>query len=226
MRHVTNSLWPPDAIPVLSRGKHRRPRRGACFMELASYVAGEPWSDHPACTHPALATLARDVNDFTSDQNRNRLAPLIPSVIGLTGPDPMVDVRVALRAASTALPIAAEHRQRVLAVGILRCEQELEAAGHEVDELRRTGQKALASAPHATAWARDFVRTTDWRRTRSRHRPYQGIIHHAVRGIAEACVTDPDDLLHRLLTETIDECDRLMPRDDERVAESSSPVSG
>jgi len=31
----------PDMLPVLSRGKHRRPRKGACFMELASYLAGE-----------------------------------------------------------------------------------------------------------------------------------------------------------------------------------------
>ena len=45
----------PELVPVLSRGKHRNPRRGACFMELASYLAGERWSDHPACTHPLLA---------------------------------------------------------------------------------------------------------------------------------------------------------------------------
>ena len=57
----------PDGIPVLSRGHHRTPRRGACFMELASVLAGERWSDHPACTHPLLAELARLVNDDTSD---------------------------------------------------------------------------------------------------------------------------------------------------------------
>src|SRR4029077_9468441 len=57
----------PDLVPVLSRGKHRHPRQGACFMELASFVAGERWSDHPACTHPLLASLARLVNDATSD---------------------------------------------------------------------------------------------------------------------------------------------------------------
>jgi hypothetical protein len=49
----------PDMLPVLSRGKHRNPRKGACFMELASYLAGERWSDHPACTHPLLASVAR-----------------------------------------------------------------------------------------------------------------------------------------------------------------------
>ena len=54
----------PDMLPVLSRGKHRNPRKGACFMELASYLAGERWSDHPACTHPLLAAIARLVNEF------------------------------------------------------------------------------------------------------------------------------------------------------------------
>ena len=57
----------PDVLPILSRGKHRNPRRGACFMELASYLAGESWSDHPSCTHPLLASLARDVNDHVGD---------------------------------------------------------------------------------------------------------------------------------------------------------------
>jgi hypothetical protein len=72
----------PELLPVLSRGKHRNPRRGACFMEYASYLAGESWSDHPACTHPALASLARMVNDCISDEARGRLVTLIPTVIG------------------------------------------------------------------------------------------------------------------------------------------------
>ena len=82
------SSFSPGIMPVLSRGKHRNPRRGACFMEFASFLAGERWSDHPACTHPSLAALARLVNDWTSDTNRPRLAHLVPSVIGLTSPVP------------------------------------------------------------------------------------------------------------------------------------------
>src|SRR5918995_5906964 len=81
----------PDALPVLSRGKHRSPKKGACFMEFASYLAGERWSDHPACTHPLLAAVARHVNDYTSDAGRSRLVELIPSVIGLTGDDLRID---------------------------------------------------------------------------------------------------------------------------------------
>jgi hypothetical protein len=84
-------------------------------MELASYLAGERWSDHPACTHSLLASVARLVNDYTSDEGRPRLAELIPSVIGLTGDDLHIDALIALRCATIALPVAAADRQRVLA---------------------------------------------------------------------------------------------------------------
>src|SRR5215472_18781253 len=100
----------PELIPMLSRGKHRNPRTGACFMELVSYLAGERWSDHPACTHPLLAAVARDVNDCTSDAGRPQLAGLIPSVIGLTGDDLHIDARIALTCAQRALPVAAAER--------------------------------------------------------------------------------------------------------------------
>jgi hypothetical protein len=116
---------PPPLLPLLSRGKHRSPRKGACFMELASVLAGERWSDHPACTHPLLAALARHVNDYTSDAGRQRLAGLIPSVIGLTGDDLRIDARIALRSAIAALPVVSAERQRVMAVGVLACERVL-----------------------------------------------------------------------------------------------------
>ena len=41
-------------------GRHRNPRKGACFMEMASFLAGERWSDHPQCTHPPRRDGARD----------------------------------------------------------------------------------------------------------------------------------------------------------------------
>src|SRR5919198_2105013 len=113
----------PELLPTLSRGKHRSPRHGACFMEFASLLAGERWSDHPACTHPLLAAAARDINDHISDPGRAQLAELIPSVIGLTGDDPHIDARIALRCATVALPVVAAQRQRVMAVAVLACER-------------------------------------------------------------------------------------------------------
>nr|MBA2767588.1 hypothetical protein [Sporichthyaceae bacterium] len=74
---MSGSSSTPELLPILSRGKHRSSRKGACFMEMASVLAGERWSDHPRCTHPLLAELARLVNDSTSDAQRHRLAVLI-----------------------------------------------------------------------------------------------------------------------------------------------------
>src|SRR5918999_2235627 len=115
----------PELLPMLARGKHRSPRKGACFMEFASLLAGERWSDSPACTHPLLAAVARHVNDFTSDPGRPRLAELVPAVIGLTGDDPRIDARIALGSATMALPVVAAERQRVMAVSVLAAERVL-----------------------------------------------------------------------------------------------------
>lgn len=75
----------PTGLPMLGGGSHADPDEGACFMEYASMLAGERWSDHPRCTHPALAQLARSVNDGSPPVVRQRLAGLVPEVIGLTG---------------------------------------------------------------------------------------------------------------------------------------------
>ncbi len=103
---MPGSVSSPEMLPILSRGKHRNMRKGACFMEMASVLAGERWSDHPKCTQPLLAELARYVNDCTSDDNRHELAVLIPSVVGLRSDDPRMDAWIALRCAITALPVA------------------------------------------------------------------------------------------------------------------------
>ncbi|MGH3546846.1 MAG: hypothetical protein ACRDQU_01695 [Pseudonocardiaceae bacterium] len=72
---------PPDQLPVLTRGAHRRPEDGACVMEYVSVLAGSPFSDHPECTHPALAKLARVVNDQIEDDDvRSRLVLLAPDL--------------------------------------------------------------------------------------------------------------------------------------------------
>jgi len=39
----------------LSKGRHRGPEDGACAMELASMLAGEPFSDHPDSVCPVIA---------------------------------------------------------------------------------------------------------------------------------------------------------------------------
>jgi len=210
---------PPELLPVLSGGKHRSPRKGACFMEFASLLAGERWSDHPACTHPLLAAVARHVNDSTSDAGRPRLAALIPSVVGLTGEDLQIDARIALRSATLALPVAAAERQRVLAVGVLACDRVLaELDGRPMEELEEQSRVALAQAPDAAAWADRFTRGAGTSARRFRRQAAPTIVRSAVQGIAQACVADPDAMLRDLLVQAIGECAAVVGRDLNRDA--------
>lgn len=78
----------PDLMPVLGRGKHKNPARGACFMEYTSLLAGEPFSDAPACVDRELAAVLRQANDRLSDADRSRLVPLLGRAIGLGIPPP------------------------------------------------------------------------------------------------------------------------------------------
>ena len=73
----------PTSMPVLSRGKHSSPSRGACFMEYTSILAGEAFSDAPRCVDPELASVLRSVNDNTPNAERARLVPLLGRAIGL-----------------------------------------------------------------------------------------------------------------------------------------------
>jgi len=209
----SSSAGVPDLVPQLSRGKHRSPRKGACFMELASYLAGERWSDRPSCTHPLLSALARLVNDHTTDAGRDALSPLVPSVIGLTSDDPRVDVHIALRSATTALPVAAAERQRVLAVSILAAQRALADRDGSVDAATAAAaSEALAAVPDAAAWARAF---TDEVRNSTRgfgRHAAPSTVRYAVVGIAQACIPDPDARLRTLLAGAIDDCAAVIDR--------------
>jgi hypothetical protein len=74
------------ALP-LSAGKHDKPEDGMCVMEMASYLAREPWTDAPACVSPVIATFCRSWNDALDQERRQRLKPYAFKVVGTnTGP--------------------------------------------------------------------------------------------------------------------------------------------
>ncbi len=141
----------PDGVPVLSRGRHRSPKRGACFMEFASFLAGERWSDHPSCTHPLLGHLARQVNDILSDGNRQQLVPLIPMVVGRRGDE---HTWITLPVAVAAEPIldVPDETQKILAAGLLSAERLCVEAGPSLDGTRQQARAALDLIPGAVAW--------------------------------------------------------------------------
>jgi hypothetical protein len=109
----------PTALPILSAGKHRRPRHGACLMEYTSVLAGERFTDAPRCTDPVLATVARCVNDYSSDAARQRIAPLAGDLTTANGAGDDVHVRLVRRCLIAALRQATGSRREVLIVALL-----------------------------------------------------------------------------------------------------------
>lgn len=217
VRHVPSAVLVPDSVPVLSPGRHRRPQQGACFMEFASFLAGERWSDNPQCTHPLLAFLARGVNDFTSDEGRQRLGSLIPSVIGLTSSDPRVDIAIALRSAAISIGVVNEARQRTLAVGVIGCERMLIALdGRLSPRAEQLVAASVAAAPLARPWALEFSRPLRPGRQLSFSRQGRAIVSTAVLGVAQACIENPDSMLCELLDRSIADCIEILDERDSR----------
>jgi hypothetical protein len=83
----------------LSPGKHYSPDDGACVMELASMLAGEPFNDHPASVCPVLGSLLRSYNDSVDDDVRQDLYAYAAKVVG-TRADAEVERRRSERVAS------------------------------------------------------------------------------------------------------------------------------
>jgi hypothetical protein len=69
----------------LSRGKHSSKEHGACVMELASMLAGEPFSDHPRSVCPVIAAVLRAYNDWVDDDRRQELYGYAAKVVGSRG---------------------------------------------------------------------------------------------------------------------------------------------
>ncbi len=195
----------PDVVPILSRGRHRTPRKGACFMEFASYLAGERWSDHPSCTHPLLAQLARQVNDRIGDAERQRLVTLIPLVVDRRG-DEHTWVRLPVAIAASTILDLPEPTQRVLAAGLLQAEQLGAAAGPDLAATGREARAALDLVPGAEAWVESLeVRGRITRRTFAT-RCAPTMVRRTVDGVVENATTDRDERLHALLVVAMAAC--------------------
>jgi hypothetical protein len=84
---------------TLKPGGHTSLDAGACLLEAVSYIAGEPWSDHPTCVSPVLGAYGRALNDRLLATDRQKLKPYIPALIGTRTDDPALDDRRAALAA-------------------------------------------------------------------------------------------------------------------------------
>src|SRR3954470_22096933 len=80
----------------LRRGKHASPEKGVCVMELASMLAGEPFSDRPQAVCPVVGAYLRSYhevvgadrrsyNDVDADDGRQDLYAYAAEAIGTSG---------------------------------------------------------------------------------------------------------------------------------------------
>lgn len=198
----------PAGVPQLSRGKHRSAKTGACFMEFASYLAGEPWSDSPQCTDPLLSHLARAVNDRLSDARRSEIAVDIPRVIGLRGDHRLLAPVIALRAAASALPAVSMGRQHALALALLTLPRLLPTG--IAPDVRADARAALDAVPEAERWATEHLRKNPVKDRDLRRGAAPMAVQLAATGIAEACIADPDGLLIATLRAAISDVEDLL----------------
>jgi hypothetical protein len=77
----------------LSKGRHNSPDEGACVMELASMLAGEPFSDHPASVCPVIGSCLRAYNDWIDDDRRQDLYRYASKVVGTRAPQEVQHAR-------------------------------------------------------------------------------------------------------------------------------------
>ena len=148
----------PEFVPVLSAGRHRSPRSGGCFMEIASFLAGARWSDHPKCADPSLSELARCVNDVMPDDCRSQLAVMIPSVIGTGQRRPtreraLLGASVVRSATMRALPLV-EDKSVPIACALLGAERVL---GGHTEAAARVLATQPAAAATAETWAKEYA---------------------------------------------------------------------
>jgi len=197
---VRNESTFPDALPVLAVGRHRDPRDGGCLMEWVSLLAGERWSDHPACTHPLLAHLARLVNDRVSDASRPALMHLLPMLTDARSDDQSGSLEIAMVTVLHAIRRAGALDGRELAVALMTLDRLLGPTdGRSPAEMRATTIEALATVPTAAAWAEEFTRAMGApRRVRGLTR---GIVDIAVTTVSAA--SDADDALVAMLTDAV-----------------------
>jgi hypothetical protein len=140
-----------DQLPTLKDGKHDRFEDGACLLEAVSWIAGEPFSDHPQCVCPVLGAFGRSWNDSLDDGDRNRLlSPFITLLVG-TKSTPDVEERRAWMAADW---LIRTHTPAWLRLAGLDDHVAALAGADAVSDLDALGSvQPLIAAARAAAWA-------------------------------------------------------------------------
>ena len=151
----------------LHRGGHNDRTNGLCIMEVASWMAGEPHSDHPACVCPVIGAFLRSWNDaLPTNEDRDRLLKPLTEIIlstkatreiELTRAMMCVDwsIRVWLPEFLSLTPALAEHANALRATKPIQDWQDFD----QVAPLIFAAKKDAAAARDA-AW--DAARDAAW----------------------------------------------------------------
>ena len=146
---------------VLDSGAHVEPGEltmeaingHACIMEAVAYVAGEPWTDSPACASPVIAAFCRAWNDTPEPYGqaiRDRLRSYILRLVGSRGTPAQEEQRAWL---------AVDWLIRVCAPAWMRLTPALVPLAETLAALPpQTSREAVASSAAARAAARDAAR--------------------------------------------------------------------
>jgi hypothetical protein len=148
---------------VLAKGAHKGPDDGACIMEAVAWLAGEPWSDNPACVNPTLADFGRKLNDVLPDDLRQQLVPYVPRLCNTAGNGEATQ-RIGLMAADWLLltyvpaflrlcPATTDHAERIAALPPITSWDALEVATPPVRAARKDAAAALDAALDAAGAA-------------------------------------------------------------------------
>lgn len=149
-----------NLITLFSSGSHAPGDGAACVMEFVSLLAGEKWSDSPACTHRLLASVARKVNDRMSNKNRHLMIPLIGRLVGtaVTGTleeQKLLNVGLAVFSAKSVLHLVNPKRQAKAAAAIASAEAWI------AEPCERTRKGAAAYAAYAAYAAAAYAAAYD-----------------------------------------------------------------
>lgn len=88
---MTERINIPDGLPSLAHGGHFQTEGKACVMEYISVLAGEEFSDTPACTNRHLTLAAQELNDLLRDEDRHLLVPFIGRLMAAREDTPEID---------------------------------------------------------------------------------------------------------------------------------------
>ncbi len=192
------------ARPILS-GSHTSWKSGACAVEMAAYLAGEKFSDAPACVCPVIRAFVTSWNDsIPTDEERTRLLrPYIARIVDTKSTreveqkraDLALDwfIRVQTPAWLDLSPTLQPHAAAIRALAPVTSLAALQAAQPTLDAARSAA---------AAAWdaARDAAWAAAWDASRAASR-------------AAACAAARDDLrstVEQLQASALELIDRML----------------